>query len=84
MKRPPIKRIGISFIAMMAVTMAGCSIGGSDKASGGPDMVKKVRKRGTLRVAVLPDFPPTSVKSPMVISLATIPMLPNSSQRLSG
>ncbi|MGH3439300.1 MAG: transporter substrate-binding domain-containing protein [Sciscionella sp.] len=43
--------------------LVGCSAGGSN-GSGGPNKLQQVLKRGTLRVAVLPDFPPSSVKKP--------------------
>jgi polar amino acid transport system substrate-binding protein len=52
--------------AVLAVVLAGCSGGGGGSSSGGSSsgqsQLQKVLKRGTIRVAVLPDFPPSSVK----------------------
>jgi polar amino acid transport system substrate-binding protein len=53
-------------VAAFAVVLAGCTGGGGGSSSGGsssgPNQLQKILKRGTLRVATLPDFPPTSVK----------------------
>lgn len=52
-----------AFVALPLV-LAGCSGGGGGTAGSGSSssQVQKIIKRGTLRVAVLPDFPPSSVK----------------------
>lgn len=59
-----IKRLAIALLMVVPIGLAGCSSGNSEDNSAGKNMIKKVEKRGTLRVAVLPDFPPTSVKKP--------------------
>jgi polar amino acid transport system substrate-binding protein len=53
-------------VAVLALALAACTGGGggSSSASGGPNQLQQVLKRGTIRVAVLPDFPPSSVKKP--------------------
>lgn len=50
----------------VSLTMAACTGGGASGSAGasGPNQLQEVLKRGTLRVAVLPDFPPSSVKKP--------------------
>lgn len=48
-----------------ALVLSGCTSGGSDSSSGSSpktSQLEKVIKKGTLRVAVLPDFPPWSVQ----------------------
>jgi polar amino acid transport system substrate-binding protein len=58
-------KIAVAGAAALAVALAGCSGGGGSSNSGsssGSSQLQKVLKRGTVRVAVLPDFPPSSVK----------------------
>lgn len=64
MGRRPAKYMVI-FTALPFV-LAACTGGGSTaKAnSSGQNEIQQIIKRGTLRVAVLPDFPPSSVKQP--------------------
>jgi polar amino acid transport system substrate-binding protein len=59
------KRLAILALVVIPLALTGCtSGGGSTKAdnSATPSTLQQVIKRGTLRVAVLPDFPPSSVK----------------------
>lgn len=57
-------------IAALSVGLAGCSGSGANAANasaqgaGAPSQLQKVIQRGTIRVAVLPDFPPSSVQKP--------------------
>jgi polar amino acid transport system substrate-binding protein len=61
-------RLLILPVLAAALALAGCTsesgagAGGTDTA-GGTSQLEKVRERGTLRVAVLPDFPPWSVQN---------------------
>lgn len=64
MHRRIAKQFAVAAIMVVPVALVGCSSGSADNGAGGPNMIKTVEKRGTLRVAVLPDFPPTSVKKP--------------------
>jgi polar amino acid transport system substrate-binding protein len=53
----------------VALTLSGCTSGGNESAGSGKaaaadSQLNKVIKSGTLRVAVLPDFPPWSVQKP--------------------
>ncbi|GAB3570249.1 substrate-binding periplasmic protein [Spelaeicoccus albus] len=63
MHRRIVTRLAIGLLAIVPVALSGCSAGGSGGESG-PNTLQTIEKRGTLRVAVLPDFPPTSVKKP--------------------
>lgn len=61
------KRLAILAFVVIPLALTGCtSGGGSVKAdnSAASSTLQQVIKRGTLRVAVLPDFPPSSVKQP--------------------
>ena len=52
--------------AAVLIVLAGCTSdggAGGDSASGGKSTLDKVVDKGTLRVAVLPDFPPYSVQN---------------------
>lgn len=64
-----IRRLKVfSILALMVIplTLTACTSGPvkADSSSSTPDVLQQVIKRGTLRVAVLPDFPPSSVKQP--------------------
>ncbi|MRH28438.1 transporter substrate-binding domain-containing protein [Microbacterium sp. SYP-A9085] len=54
-------------LAVVPLTLTACTADGGSGAAAGPsasNTLQQVLKRGTLRVAVLPDFPPSSVKQP--------------------
>jgi polar amino acid transport system substrate-binding protein len=57
-----VKRLAITLLIVAPLALAGCTSGHSGSKSNQTNMIKKIEKRGTLHVAVLPDFPPTSVK----------------------
>lgn len=52
----------IAAFIVLPFALAGCSGGGGSGSSSSQTTLQQVIKRGTLRVAVLPDFPPSSVK----------------------
>lgn len=66
----PKKSISLLAVALAAaLALTGCTSGGKDaggsgKTSSADSQLNKVIKSGTLRVAVLPDFPPWSVQKP--------------------
>lgn len=54
-------------LAALALALAGCTSEGSTSSTGassGPTQLDQIIERGTIRVAVLPDFPPWSVQTP--------------------
>ncbi|MGH3098587.1 MAG: transporter substrate-binding domain-containing protein [Streptosporangiales bacterium] len=63
MPKKTLKLLLLPFLAL-ALALAGCTSGGSEDsggtASSGQSTLQTVLDRGTLRVAVLPDFPPSS------------------------
>lgn len=64
MPKKTVKLLLLPFLAL-ALVLAGCTSGGSETSGGGAaasgqSTLQKVLDRGTLRVAVLPDFPPSS------------------------
>lgn len=67
MKRRAAKLTVMLAALALAPALVACGGGGGgsgNAAAAGPSELQKVLNRGTLRVAVLPDFPPSSVKDP--------------------
>ena len=61
-----VRTVASIVFAAVLIVLAGCTSdggAGGDSASGGKSTLDKVVDKGTLRVAVLPDFPPFSVQN---------------------
>lgn len=55
---------GLALLLAVSACTSGDSSNGGGETSNGPSQLNKVLDAGTLRVAVLPDFPPNSVQKP--------------------